>query len=69
MPRKTSGAVGSRITGHGGFNEAAARCRGKPPACERRERGGGPGFNEAAARCRGKPRGCDTSSTVDSRLQ
>ena len=36
------------------FNEAAARCRGKPfgpCACRRRRR---PCFNEAAARCRGK---------------
>ena len=37
------------------FNEAAARCRGKPrngtaePSCMVT------GFNEAAARCRGKP--------------
>ena len=39
------------------FNEAAARCRGKPfgrrrPGRRRRR------FNEAAARCRGKPRTC-----------
>ena len=36
-----------------GFNEAAARCRGKPAARGRRRRPRG-SFNEAAARCRGK---------------
>ena len=37
------------------FNEAAARCRGKPsPRCFRPVRRWS-GFNEAAARCRGKP--------------
>ena len=35
------------------FNEAAARCRGKP-ARSRRTGGGRGRFNEAAARCRGK---------------
>ena len=42
-----------------GFNEAAARCRGKPslehPLVTRMNRfQAGEGFNEAAARCRGK---------------
>ena len=37
-----------------GFNEAAARCRGKPPLPVRRGDGRRRGFNEAAARCRGK---------------
>ena len=37
------------------FNEAAARCRGKPPAHRRLPAGARAGFNEAAARCRGKP--------------
>ena len=36
------------------FNEAAARCRGKPPACRASPNAGRTGFNEAAARCRGK---------------
>ena len=55
MPRKTSppaprgGRCGSR------FNEAAARCRGKPQSHRRRQRRHRRGFNEAAARCRGKP--------------
>ena len=41
-----------------GFNEAAARCRGKPSAAGRCAAAGraAPRFNEAAARCRGKPR-------------
>ena len=52
MPRKTVAAVRPGV-GSTGFNEAAARCRGKriglppsptSPTC----------FNEAAARCRGK---------------
>ena len=57
MPRKTSAdGAGWQVLGQPGFNEAAARCRGKPSrrspappslAC----------FNEAAARCRGKPAG------------
>ena len=38
-----------------GFNEAAARCRGKPGACSTRRRAATGRFNEAAARCRGKP--------------
>ena len=37
------------------FNEAAARCRGKPGGGSDDARSHGGGFNEAAARCRGKP--------------
>ena len=55
MPRKTAARGRAQRTPRG-FNEAAARCRGK--------RGiDAPGFvpvssfNEAAARCRGKPAG------------
>ena len=48
------GRAGDPLHPRPGFNEAAARCRGKPRpgpwAPERRRR-----FNEAAARCRGKP--------------
>ena len=55
MPRKTRGGAARRRGVRRGFNEAAARCRGKhqPPSASagRRRR-----FNEAAARCRGKPR-------------
>ena len=56
MPRKTVTALDGRLE-ELGFNEAAARCRGKPvplhPGGERWRC-----FNEAAARCRGKrPRG------------
>ena len=52
MPRKTK-TWPPRTRARSGFNEAAARCRGKPagPLCQTsRARG----FNEAAARCRGK---------------
>ena len=53
MPRKTTfGLPGNRVAALG-FNEAAARCRGKPPA-GRGPQPGPPRFNEAAARCRGK---------------
>ena len=37
------------------FNEAAARCRGKPSSPRRWPACSSPCFNEAAARCRGKP--------------
>ena len=54
MPRKTiSGVRISTPSSAARFNEAAARCRGKPP----RRAGGSSSagcFNEAAARCRGK---------------
>ena len=53
MPRKTRLRANDGNVPADGFNEAAARCRGKhagsstaPPASA--------GFNEAAARCRGK---------------
>ena len=52
MPRKTTSWTSARASSRG-FNEAAARCRGKlgqgKPGGEHV-----PGFNEAAARCRGK---------------
>ena len=54
MPRKTAWFVRSHCTVLSGFNEAAARCRGKPRTSTKapsRSRC----FNEAAARCRGKP--------------
>ena len=54
MPRKTLPSIGTVRYIIRGFNEAAARCRGKPAGPDRwQERNGG--FNEAAARCRGKP--------------
>ena len=40
--------------GDSGFNEAAARCRGKPAPRPRPRGVSAAGFNEAAARCRGK---------------
>ena len=52
MPRKTWPASGPRKPATG-FNEAAARCRGKRRPLRPGARGRG-GFNEAAARCRGK---------------
>ena len=42
-------------SGRPSFNEAAARCRGKPPGAAA-ARGRSRRFNEAAARCRGKRR-------------
>ena len=54
MPRKTVRAATLGRDRNVDFNEAAARCRGKPAR-------GSPAppnaasFNEAAARCRGKP--------------
>ena len=53
MPRKTSATASVSRTAAAGFNEAAARCRGKRRVRVRflvRPLG----FNEAAARCRGK---------------
>ena len=38
------------------FNEAAARCRGKPGSISSTPAAASTSFNEAAARCRGKPR-------------
>ena len=54
MPRKTRAVIGSWCDWRTGFNEAAARCRGKPSASKSGVGGPAPGFNEAAARCRGK---------------
>ena len=54
MPRKTFGPQGLRGA-MSGFNEAAARCRGKPLAAFLSFTCPPPSFNEAAARCRGKP--------------
>ena len=52
MPRKTPPSPGSPAR-QAGFNEAAARCRGKPAAASSPPPAAR-GFNEAAARCRGK---------------
>ena len=55
MPRKT-GRESSKGGGRPpGFNEAAARCRGKPWSAAASTAAALTGFNEAAARCRGKP--------------
>ena len=49
---------------HSRFNEAAARCRGKPPAAPTRPSNSAR-FNEAAARCRGKPEGKTQATILD----
>ena len=54
MPRKTSVGKMPSASTPWSFNEAAARCRGKPTAAAR-ETPAPARFNEAAARCRGKP--------------
>ena len=54
MPRKTPPCRPGYERDRSGFNEAAARCRGKLPPAGRRIPAELPGFNEAAARCRGK---------------
>ena len=54
MPRKTQPGRPLAIQPMR-FNEAAARCRGKPGEAAA-PGAGGTGFNEAAARCRGKLR-------------
>ena len=65
MPRKTCSTRTGVAPPGGGFNEAAARCRGKlrprrwTAAVES-------GFNEAAARCRGK-RGSEARRTDGAR--
>ena len=56
MPRKTLDGGRPPATAVG-FNEAAARCRGKRDAGGAEPRDQAAGFNEAAARCRGKPSG------------
>ena len=57
-PRPDAAENARRDTAHARsvrrFNEAAARCRGKPGRRERRPAVRRHGFNEAAARCRGK---------------
>ena len=53
MPRKTGPAPRVALERTRGFNEAAARCRGKRRDARRAQAGAGR-FNEAAARCRGK---------------
>ena len=53
MPRKTCRPLNGTTAPVLGFNEAAARCRGKP-SHDSSGRPGTLGFNEAAARCRGK---------------
>ena len=52
MPRKTDEG-NPKLVRHYGFNEAAARCRGKHPDRHLGDEGQRR-FNEAAARCRGK---------------
>ena len=52
MPRKTDCACVTTLT-RSCFNEAAARCRGKPPPASDSDAESAR-FNEAAARCRGK---------------
>ena len=61
MPRKTARRRSSPFPGASCFNEAAARCRGKPAAGSS-STARSSGFNEAAARCRGKPRRRHTGS-------
>ena len=55
MPRKTAVLVDVDGVSQQRFNEAAARCRGKPGAVVAWLLWGASCFNEAAARCRGKP--------------
>ena len=56
MPRKTRTEHGWRCAPTRCFNEAAARCRGKPRCSLGGVNACSTGFNEAAARCRGKPK-------------
>ena len=67
MPRKTRSPP-SPPARTPGFNEAAARCRGKPGAVAGSGCGRTARFNEAAARCRGKPRPAPRRSDSDSRF-
>ena len=57
MPRKNLRGPRKKIEALRSFNEAAARCRGKPLRPFRRAPAPRRRFNEAAARCRGKPEG------------
>ena len=54
MPRKNTFSLSSFLTRARGFNEAAARCRGKTTYARRGRYSRILCFNEAAARCRGK---------------
>ena len=54
MPRKTPTILTDTPAGSKGFNEAAARCRGKLGRFASVPHAGAARFNEAAARCRGK---------------
>ena len=55
MPRKTIDFGFGCPLPEAGFNEAAARCRGKPRHVAASTPASVVRFNEAAARCRGKP--------------
>ena len=55
MPRKTRRSSSGNGATRRCFNEAAARCRGKPRGAAREAWFRQDRFNEAAARCRGKP--------------
>ena len=63
MPRKTL-LTQTFTAARSRFNEAAARCRGKPTSAPRL-RPGRPRFNEAAARCRGKRKRSQTIPAGD----
>ena len=69
MPRKTRGATGTSSEATAPFNEAAARCRGKPYAPRREISVPLLPFNEAAARCRGKPSMITHQIALDPNLQ
>ena len=68
MPRKTATNMMKRQNPRSRFNEAAARCHGKPwrsaAGCRPAE-----SFNEAAARCHGKPGSSGMSDAASTRLQ
>ena len=68
MPRKTSRDRPGPAARPRGFNEAAARCRGKHAGAARNSCWVS-GFNEAAARCRGKPRAMAASASFFASLQ
>ena len=68
MPRKTAAAQEFADVLLPGFNEAAARCRGKQLVAGK-VGGSRARFNEAAARCRGKRTRATAASTRGSVLQ
>ena len=68
MPRKTRRTSANIQRSKAGFNEAAARCRGKPAVYLWGNRLSD-GFNEAAARCRGKHRRLGRAADGAGRLQ